>query len=192
MDLSTAKKRLYLRFRSAQKEFDRIVNSDSFDEGDLHIALGTIEEEIKKIAELKETIEVLLVDADVIDENQHKEIEENNEIARKVKRFQYELSVKQTKTENKKSESMNNIKLPPIDISPFLGERKDYHSFMQQFQVVDENTDLPQAAKFRYLLSLIKGDAYKLVSGFFPHQCKLSRSAQPAEHRIWGPNPDSE
>ena len=48
MDLSTAKKRLYLRFRSAQKEFDRIVNSDSFDEGDLHIALGTIEEEIKK------------------------------------------------------------------------------------------------------------------------------------------------
>ncbi|XP_055910537.1 uncharacterized protein LOC129944900 [Eupeodes corollae] len=59
-----------------------------------------------------------------------------------------------------------NIKLQPMQITPFSGDYREWPGFRDVFlQTVDCNTKLSSAQKFRYLKSVLREDAFNLLNG---------------------------
>lgn len=60
-----------------------------------------------------------------------------------------------------------NVRLPPISVPVFNGERKNWRSFKDIFETtIHSRNDLKDSLKMQYLLSYLEGDAKRLISSF--------------------------
>nr|XP_029710301.1 uncharacterized protein LOC109422104 [Aedes albopictus] len=60
-----------------------------------------------------------------------------------------------------------NVRLPPINVPTFSGDRKSWRSFKDIFETTIHNRiDLPSSLKMQYLVSFLDGSAKQLVSSF--------------------------
>lgn len=60
-----------------------------------------------------------------------------------------------------------NVRLPPISVPTFNGDRKSWRSFKDIFETTIHNrNDLPDSLKMQYLVSYLEGSAKQLVSSF--------------------------
>ena len=65
-----------------------------------------------------------------------------------------------------KSSTSAPVSLPKITIEPFTGESEKFDQFWSLFKTcIDNNSTISDAAKFSYLISLLKGRASEEVSG---------------------------
>jgi len=58
------------------------------------------------------------------------------------------------------------INLPELKLAEFSGNIREWPSFWSTFQYAIDQQPLPEMAKLTYLLSVLKGEAFKLVASF--------------------------
>lgn len=60
----------------------------------------------------------------------------------------------------------HSLKLPKLELAKFNGEILKFYSFWEQFEAcIDSQEGVPNITKFNYLLSLLKGDAKRVLDG---------------------------
>lgn len=61
---------------------------------------------------------------------------------------------------------INNVKLPQLNLPVFSGKYEDWLEFRDSFKsLIDDKIDLDDVQKFRYLKSVLRGDALNMISG---------------------------
>ncbi|KAG1661279.1 hypothetical protein GQR58_021515 [Nymphon striatum] len=61
--------------------------------------------------------------------------------------------------------SESKIRLPKLDIPRFDGNIMEFTNFWQQFEACVEDQDYPVISKFNYLISLLRGEAKRVLEG---------------------------
>lgn len=120
------------------------------------------------IAEIiRQKDKLLQLDDSILDETKESEIQDEIASASEVI-MTIESVLEQNKTETiKATPRYGAVKLPDIKLIKFSGDPLRWVEFWDLFRSsIHERTDLPNPAKFHYLISQLEGEAAKLLSGF--------------------------
>ena len=166
MELKDVKRKRKTRVKTIEDLFKEINENRDISQDEILINLETISEWILEIKGLNEKIDTLLTEAQVEDDVYTSHTVESDKIIKEAKLIK--LSIEKNVNEQKRSNNQksSDIKLPTIDIKGFWGDRKDYYSFIQRFDPIHKNETISKSSKLQYLISLLKGNAARLVEGF--------------------------
>ncbi len=75
--------------------------------------------------------------------------------------------------------------IPKLEIKPYYGNPLEFASFIQQFNASIGSSSLADVAKFSYLRSLLRGEAYKALGGYALTDENYTNTLHMLEERFW-------
>ena len=150
----------------------KLCDSSSINITELTDAVEEFDQRIRNLDEAQATVEFELEESD-IEEDIVKAADFRNNVRQiriQAAKILTDLTcIKEDSNSNHSvaASSANTVeaKLPKLELPTFSGDVTTWMPFWEQFQVVIDDTELPDVSKFSYLQSLLKGEAKAAIQG---------------------------